>query len=82
MPIDHLYISLGKYLFRTSAHFLIGLLGVFLILSCMNCFCVLEIKLLLVTLFANISPNLCYAKLIRLIRFHLFLLLFHLGGLS
>ena len=47
---------LVKYLFRSSAHFLIGLF-VFLILSCMSCFYILEINPLSVISFAVIFSH-------------------------
>ena len=43
--------SLEKYLFRSSLHVLVGF--VFLILSCINCLCILEINPLLVALFVK-----------------------------
>ena len=84
--ICHLYIFFSEVSVRSSAHFLIGLFG-FLLLSCMSCLYILEIKPLLVTSFANIFSHsvdclfvlfmvsFAVQKLVSLIRSHLFIFL-------
>uniref|UniRef100_A0A8D0V8C4 Uncharacterized protein n=1 Tax=Sus scrofa TaxID=9823 RepID=A0A8D0V8C4_PIG len=77
--------SLKKCLFGSFAHFSIGFLA-FLLLSCINCSYILEIKPLSVTLFETIfshsffnffnSVSFAVQKLVSLIRSHLFIFVF------
>ena len=78
---------LEKCLFRSFSHFLIGWV-VLLVLSCMNCLCILEINPLSVVSFAIIFSHsegclftlliasFAVQKLLSLIRSHLFTLVF------
>ena len=79
---------LEKRLFRSSAHFAIGLFVFSLFLSCMKCLYILEIEPLSAALFANIFSHsvgclfvlfivsFAVQKLVGLIRFHLFIFVF------
>ena len=78
--------SLEKYLYKSSAHFLIGFF--FLLLNCVSCLYILEINPLSIVSFRNIFSqsvgclfvlfiiSFAVQKLINLIRFYLFIFAF------
>uniref|UniRef100_A0A8D0XXD3 Uncharacterized protein n=1 Tax=Sus scrofa TaxID=9823 RepID=A0A8D0XXD3_PIG len=80
--------SLEKRLFRSCAHFSIGLLLAFLLFSCRSCLYILEIKLLSAASFETIFSHsvsclfvfflasFAMQKLVSLIRSHLFIFAF------
>ena len=82
MSFSHLYVFFGEM----SIQIFHPLTGCFLILRCMSCQYILEMNTLSVALFANIFSHsegclwvsFAAQKLLSLIRYHLFLLLFSL----
>ena len=57
MPICRLYAFFGDVFIKVFAHFLIGLFGFLLLLSCMSCLYILAIKLSSFASFANIFSH-------------------------
>ena len=80
--------SLEKYLYKSSAHFLIGFFLLLLLLNCVSCLYILEINPLSIVSFRNIFSqsvgclfvlfmiSFAVQKLINLIRFYLFIFAF------
>ena len=87
MPIGHLYVFFGEMSLALLPTFQLGCL-LFLLLSCMSCLYILEIKPLSGTLFANIFSHFidclfisfmvffAVQKLLSLIKSHLFIFAF------
>ena len=57
MPLGHRYVFFGKMSVWSLTHFLVGLSGFFLILSCVNYVYILDINAFSVASFANIFSH-------------------------